>query len=475
VVDNNGNVNFAMYHSKENGDRYKEVIIKYLPTNWNIYAYGPKLPKMLSRDLAERKNLFIEDIYEHPVFQRKLSDEEIIYAERWLGFPFNLILEFCISTMGSVKKSGLRRKKELLAKYLMAWREFLTKNKIDVLSTNLNASLMDAIAVGTANKLNIPVRGVLGGRLENTMAIFDENFLPVSIKNNERAPTWALKEPPTKVLPFYTENPLQKTTKSKRPIPFISLIDSYLKYAKFYNSLCKEEKLKWRPPIVASYDKAVGIFRKKATMLLFDTPPGDEKYFLFPLHWSLDSQILWREYGLNQFELIGKISRSLPSGVYLHVRPHPHLMCEDVPIGKLLEMKKLHNVRFVSPRRDIYKTMKDASGIITINSTSGFEAIMHGFPVITVGRDFYAREGVCVVVRDYHELPDILFKIMENPQYGVDKRKRERFISEYINNIISIRSPIKPTGLELSDKDGAYIAKKLAEVVEEIVIKKGKG
>ncbi|VVC04500.1 Capsule polysaccharide biosynthesis protein [Candidatus Bilamarchaeum dharawalense] len=455
-------MNFGFLHLGTDGDRYKEVIIKYLPQKWQIYAFGPGISKKSLNIVGEQDNVTTIDMYANPIFQRRLTETEIAGIEQWLGFPFTLLLDFCIATLNPLKKTGLLSKREIIAKYVIATREFLTNNSIELVSVDLNCSLVDTVFVYTAKRLGLTFATPMSGRVENTVAIYDENYHPVELRENSRAPLDIANNPPRKVLPYFSEGVVVK-----EDFILIAFIKKFLRYTKKYNNLRNEEKLRFRDPLTLSYDVGIGYVRKILVRFILDKPNKGDRYFLFPLHWTLDSQILWREYGLDQFELIEKIAQCLPSGVLLYVRPHPHLMCEDLSIRKLLELKKLPNVKLTSPKLGIFETMKNSLGIITINSTAGFEAIMHDFPVITFGHDFYAIENVSIIVRDIQKLPYIFMNIITDKQYGVSSVKRKEFIQKYLSKMIKIDGRFVPSGLELSDNDGKYIAKMFVDAHQD--------
>ena len=109
-------MNFAIYHYGGSGDDIKEDIVRYLPRDWNICFFGPCISKSGLKKLVEYENVFVEDIYSHPVFKGKLTPEQVADAERWIEFPYNLMLDFCPVTVDSLKMNDLDVKRELLAK-----------------------------------------------------------------------------------------------------------------------------------------------------------------------------------------------------------------------------------------------------------------------------------------------------------------------------------------------------------------------
>ena len=54
-------------------------------------------------------------------------------------------------------------------------------------------------------------------------------------------------------------------------------------------------------------------------------------------------------------------------------------------------IKKLPNVKILSPNTDLKRLIKNSEGLITITGTAGFEAIFLGIPVYCLGNPFYSK------------------------------------------------------------------------------------
>jgi hypothetical protein len=117
-------------------------------------------------------------------------------------------------------------------------------------------------------------------------------------------------------------------------------------------------------------------------------------YFYFPFHVQLDYSLTVRspEY-LDQLGLIEKILQILPMGVCLAVKEHPaSIGCLDYArTQKLLENK---NLFFMHPSLNSYDLIRDACGVVTINSKVGAEALTLGKKVFTFGNCFYSNSGL---------------------------------------------------------------------------------
>lgn len=135
-----------------------------------------------------------------------------------------------------------------------------------------------------------------------------------------------------------------------------------------------------------------------------------EKYFFFPLHLPIESQVTLRgNRFVYQSMVISLISQMLPENVFLVIREHPkhvgHLKKWEL---KLIKMHK--NIILFNTKTPAQEIIKNSLGVITYNNTTGFEGILMGKPVITIGKSFYREQGVTY---DCDNLNDI-YKYINN-------------------------------------------------------------
>jgi hypothetical protein len=124
-----------------------------------------------------------------------------------------------------------------------------------------------------------------------------------------------------------------------------------------------------------------------------------EEFFVYPVHFHPESStsVLAPEY-TNEFNNVLNIANNLPFGVMLYVKEHKSaIRVQDPSVYK--KISALPNVRFVDPSYNIKDLIVKSKGLITVNSTAGFEAAVLGRPVYLLGRVFY------------EDFPKWLFKI----------------------------------------------------------------
>lgn len=148
------------------------------------------------------------------------------------------------------------------------------------------------------------------------------------------------------------------------------------------------------------------VARRGAGQVLYERPDASERFVFFPLHLANDSAVTVRAPQFQrQEDLVAYVSeRCLPSGTKLWVKPH--IGARDAyPIEMMTRIARMPNVRLVEPTLNPHDLIERAIFTLVINSTAGFEAIVHGKPVVVVGRPFYRGHGVTVDVDSLIDLP----------------------------------------------------------------------
>ena len=114
-----------------------------------------------------------------------------------------------------------------------------------------------------------------------------------------------------------------------------------------------------------------------------------EKFYVYPIHYHPESStsVLAPEY-TNEYSNIINIANNLPFGTYLYVKDHKSAKgVQDYSFYK--KVSALPNVRLVNFDVNIKNLILKSKGVITVNSTAGYEALLLGKPVYLFGRVFY--------------------------------------------------------------------------------------
>jgi hypothetical protein len=160
-------------------------------------------------------------------------------------------------------------------------------------------------------------------------------------------------------------------------------------------------------------------------------PDLNDKFFFFPLHYHAESRLTLRDsHCWRQEFIVEYVARSIPHGYKLYVKPHPEWPA-DFPYEGSKIISKISNVVLVPPSYKSAELIKKSVGIIVINSTVGFEALMYGKPVIALGTEFYSDVGITYDVKDLRDLPKIIDVAVTKK--GVNEKDLICFVNAFLN------------------------------------------
>lgn len=131
-----------------------------------------------------------------------------------------------------------------------------------------------------------------------------------------------------------------------------------------------------------------------------------ERFYVYPIHFHPESStsVLAPEY-TNEYSNIVNIANNLPFGTYLYVKDHKSAKgVQNAEFYK--KVSALPNVRLINFDVNIKRLILKSVGVITVNSTAGYEALLLGKPVYLLGRVFYEN------FKNVHKLQN--FKSLRN-------------------------------------------------------------
>lgn len=135
------------------------------------------------------------------------------------------------------------------------------------------------------------------------------------------------------------------------------------------------------------------------------------KFFFFPMHLPVESQVTIRGNGwIQQTYLIELIAKSLPHGIEIVTREHPDHV--GIIPWRYINLLKDDNISFINPRIPSSHIIEKSLGIITINSTAGFEGIVKRKPVIVIGRTYYRGKGFTFDANTLNEIVEYIDSIL---------------------------------------------------------------
>lgn len=158
---------------------------------------------------------------------------------------------------------------------------------------------------------------------------------------------------------------------------------------------------------------------------MFESPRiGEEKFVLFPLHLDPEaSTMVWAPNFVNQLTVIDALAKNIPLTHKLYVKEH-HTMIGLRPSSFYKEVKRYPNVRLIAANADNHQLIRHADLVAVITGTSGWEAIMMGRPVITLGECFYADLGFSERCSDFNRISKQIRRLIFNrDDFDMEKHK----------------------------------------------------
>lgn len=169
-----------------------------------------------------------------------------------------------------------------------------------------------------------------------------------------------------------------------------------------------------------------------------------EDYYVYPIHFHPESStsVLAPEY-TNEYSNIINIANNLPYGTYLYVKDHKSAIgTQDRSFYR--KISSLPNVRLIHPEYNIKHLIRKSIGVITINSTAGYEALLLDKPVYIFGRVFYERfpnVHKLSTFKDIRNIEDKKFEVSNMMEYFVAYK---RYCYEGVVNILAAKSNPEP-------------------------------
>lgn len=189
---------------------------------------------------------------------------------------------------------------------------------------------------------------------------------------------------------------------------------------------------------------------------IYDKMP-QENFVYFPLHVPEDFSLTIREPKyLNQLKLIENILKKLPKNVFLVTKEHPSMIgaLSSREINRLVN--KYKNFKIIDPSINNYEVIKNSSVVLTINSKTGFEALLVGKNVITLGKSFYSGLKCVLKIKNIKQIKN-----------GINSITKKKIKSDEIHNFCqNIWNSSYPGVLYMNSKKNCL---NFAKSVEKIV------
>ena len=174
-------------------------------------------------------------------------------------------------------------------------------------------------------------------------------------------------------------------------------------------------------------------------------PVGDRPFVFYPVHVARDTQISVRAHQWeNQLSLIEHIAGALPFGYELAIKEHPAQIGALPPAGLEALLRRCQNIRLLDPGIHAHAILTECAAVATINSTTGFEALCFGKPVVTFGHSPYRGLGLTFDVVDPFGSPALFLAALRSRGPAADE------VARYVAFLYRRSAP----GFSLSDNGG---------------------
>lgn len=172
-------------------------------------------------------------------------------------------------------------------------------------------------------------------------------------------------------------------------------------------------------------EHVTGWFRATAARPQYRAPRRGRPFVYFPLHDTEDYKIKQLIPHLaDQEAIVELLVAALPPDHDLVVKEHPQSIGQN-PVALLRRLAGREGVVLVDPRTSTHDLIERASALAVISSTVGLEGLLYGKPVLTLGRPFYAGQGLTVDVDSLLDLQRQLPRLLD---FRPDRERTLQFL-----------------------------------------------
>jgi hypothetical protein len=171
----------------------------------------------------------------------------------------------------------------------------------------------------------------------------------------------------------------------------------------------KDRDLRWKHPFsIVSYQARQQLALRHFNPRQFEMPREGERFVYFPLHLDPEAStmILAPEF-VDQSLTIDLLAKSIPLSHKLYVKEHPAMIGRR-PSGFYCRIRENVNVRLINPLAESMELSRSADLVTVITGTAGWEAVLMGRLVLTLGESFFSHLGFSYHCSDVHALGPLI-------------------------------------------------------------------
>ncbi|MCR4943548.1 MAG: capsular biosynthesis protein, partial [Clostridium sp.] len=166
----------------------------------------------------------------------------------------------------------------------------------------------------------------------------------------------------------------------------------------------------------------------------FDKVEEGESFALYPLHFQPESSTSVNAmYFVNQYEVIKNVAFSMPIGMKLYVKDHPHAF-GYFSLDFYKKIKRIPNVKLIHCDENVNLLVNKMKFLVTLTGTMGYEALLQKKPILSFGKISYNVHPYCFNISRYEDIFDTIKKILKS-NYDKFDEYNKRLIYAYKNNV----------------------------------------
>ena len=168
-------------------------------------------------------------------------------------------------------------------------------------------------------------------------------------------------------------------------------------------------------------------------LLEYDSFDESLDYFYYPMHLEPEAVVLYWGDGLykDQIKLIENIAAQLPPGYFLYVKDHPHAGAYR-SVDDYHKLRSIPNIKLLNPSVQGKKVILKSKGVVTINGTSGFEALLLNKQVYVFGNSFYDSCERVKKIKNVRDFRSVLYSNYQS-EYE-DDEILFRFVNDFLKS-----------------------------------------
>lgn len=167
--------------------------------------------------------------------------------------------------------------------------------------------------------------------------------------------------------------------------------------------------------------------------LHYDEIDTSDEFYYYPMHLEPEAVVLYWGDGIykDQVKLIENIAAQLPPDIFLYVKDHPHGGAYR-SLSDYQKIKNIPNVKLINPSIKGKYLISNSKAVLTINGTSGFEALLLNKQVYTFGNSFYDSFSRVKKINHIKELRNVLYDNID--LIYKDDEELYIFVYKYLTN-----------------------------------------